>query len=307
MLGLKLFRLAVALVLSLAATAHAGAGAANPMVYTYPPPESGEDQRFVYYWNLLKSALEVTVPKWGPYVLAPSDVVMNADRSQVLLVDSKTITLLVRTTSIERESLMRPVLVPLDKGLTGYRLFLIQKPTQSRLQRVRSLNDLKAFSIGQGHTWVDTQILRHSGLTVEAGASYGSLFKMLQGQRFDLFSRGVNEISNELRAGMASNPDLAIEKNLMLYYPLPRYFFFARSAEGEQLALRTEEGLRMLMANGQFDRLYKVYKRQVLADLKLEGRRVFRIPNPTLPPSTPLRRADYWDTLAEELRVKAPR
>ena len=63
----------------------------------------------------------------------------------------------------------------------------------------------------------------------------------------------------------------------------------------------------MLMANGQFDRLYKVYKRQVLADLKLEGRRVFRIPNPTLPPSTPLRRADYWDTLAEELRVKAPR
>lgn len=303
MFGLKLFRLAAALVLSLAATAHAGAS----MVYTYPPPESGEDQRFVYYWDLLKYALDATVPKWGPYVMAPSDVMMNADRSQVLLADSKTITLLVRTTSIERESLLRPVLIPLDKGLTGYRLFLIQKPTQPRLEGVRTLNDLKAFTIGQGHSWVDTQILRSAGLTVEAGASYASLFKMLQGQRFDLFSRGVNEISNELRAGMASNPDLAIEENLMLYYPLPRYFFFARSAEGEQLARRAEEGLRLLMANGQFDRLYRVYKRQMLADLKLEGRRVFRIPNPTLPPTAPLARADYWDTLAEELRVKAPR
>ncbi|MEO7108617.1 MAG: hypothetical protein ABIZ09_19745, partial [Rhodoferax sp.] len=111
----------------------------EPMAYTYPPPESGEDQRFNYYWSLLKSALDVTTPKWGAYVLAPSPVVMNADRSQILLAESKAISLLARTTSQERETILRPVRIPLDKGLTGYRLFLIQKPTQAKLNNVRTL------------------------------------------------------------------------------------------------------------------------------------------------------------------------
>lgn len=275
------------------------------MTYIYPPPESGEDQRLAYYWELLKAALDATVPKWGAYTLAPSDVVMNTDRSQMLLAESKTITLLARAASIERESTLRPVYIPLDKGLTGYRLFLIQKPTQARLDAVRSLDDLKGFSIGQGQSWVDTIILRNAGLKVEAGAGYASLFKMLQVGRFDLFSRGVNEIGKEYLAGKEANSELAIEQHLMLYYPLPRYYFFARTTEGERLARRVEEGLQLLKANGQFDRQYNVFKRQVLAGLQLSGRRLFRISNPTLSPQTPLAQSEHWDTLADEL--KAPR
>ena len=274
-----------------------------PMAYTYPPPESGEDQRFNYYWSLLKSALDVTTPKWGAYVLAPSPVLMNADRSQILLAESKTITLLTRTTSQQRETILRPVLIPLDKGLTGYRLFLIQKPAQAKLNRVRTLEDLKAFSIGQGQNWVDTPILRQAGFTVDAGASYPSLFKMLQAGRFDMFSRGVNEIGKEFRAGRETNSELAIEQNLLLYYPLPRYYFFARTTEGEHLARRAEEGLHLLIKSGQFDQQYKAFKRLILADLQLSGRRVFRIANPTLTPETPLANPAYWDTLADELKA----
>lgn len=295
-------------VLALLSAAAMAASAVPPsaaMVYTHPPPESGEDQRLAYYWGLLKSALEVTAPKWGAYVLAPSPVQMNSDRSQVLLADSKTITLLVRTTSNERETLLRPVFIPLDKGLTGYRLFLIQKPTQAKLNAVRTLEDLKAFSIGQGQSWVDTVILRHAGLKVEAGAGYPSLFRMLQAGRFELFSRGVNEIGQEFRAGKDSNTELAIEQHLMLYYPLPRYYFFARTQEGERLARRVEEGLHLLIENGQFDKQYRAFKRLVLADLQLSGRRLFKISNPTLSPQTPLAHSEYWDTLADELR--APR
>lgn len=273
------------------------------MAYIYPPPESGEDKRFAYYWELLKSALDATASKWGPYTLAPSDVVANADRSQSMLEASKTISLLVRTTSVERETALRPILIPLDKGLTGYRLFLIQKPTQDRLKQVQSLDDLKAFSIGQGQGWVDTVILRNAGLKVEAGAGYPALFRMLQAGRFELFSRGVNEIGKEFEAGRQSNSELAIDKYLMLYYPLPRYYFFARTPDGERLAQRVEEGLRILKANGQFDRQYKVFKRQVLAGLQLSGRRVFRISNPTLSPQTPLAQSEYWDTLADELKA----
>jgi hypothetical protein len=304
MIRRALISCAVALLSSAALTASAAVAPA-PMVYAYPPPEGGEDRRLAYYWGLLKSALEVTAPKWGAYVLAPSPVQMNSDRSQVLLADSKTITLLVRTTSNDRETLLRPVFIPLDKGLTGYRLFLIQKPTQNKLNAVRTLEDLKAFSIGQGQSWVDTIILRHAGLTVEAGAGHPSLFKMLQAGRFDVFSRGINEIGKEFQIGKEANSELAIERHLMLYYPLPRYYFFARTPEGERLARRVEEGLHLLIENGQFDKQYKAFKRLVLADLQLSGRRMFKITNPTLSPQTPLSHSEYWDTLADEL--KAPR
>lgn len=276
------------------------------MAYIYPPPESAADKRMDYYWDLLHAALEITTPKWGAYVMEPSPIGMNAERSQALLADSKAISLLVRVTTKERETLMRPIHLPLDKGLTGYRLFLIQKPTQARLRNVRTLQDLKQFSIGQGSRWVDTDILTHAGLTVVSGGGYESLFKMLQGGRFDLFSRGINEIGEELQAASANDPNLAIEENLMLYYPLPRYFFFARTEVGEQLAKRVEAGLQLLMENGQFEVLYQRFKRQMLSGLQLSGRRVFRIENPTLSDQTPLGKREYWDTLASELTRKKP-
>ncbi len=273
-----------------------------PMVYCYPPPESDADQRMGYYFELLHSALVATAPKWGAFVLKPSTIVMNADRSQVMLSRSDTITMLVRTTSNERETVLRPIMIPVDKGLTGYRLFLIQQSTQAKLDNVQSLDDSKSFPIGQGLHWVDSEILRSAGLTVVTGVSYEALFKMLKGGRFDLFSRGVNEISKELAVGRASNPDLTIEQHLLLYYPLPRYFFFARTPEGERLAQRVEEGLKMLVQSGEFDRQYKAFKRQILQGLNLSGRRVFKISNPTLSPQTPLGQHEYWDTLAEELK-----
>ena len=48
----------IALLFPAVAPAAQAAPPAAPMVYTYPPPESGEDQRLAYYWTLLKSALD---------------------------------------------------------------------------------------------------------------------------------------------------------------------------------------------------------------------------------------------------------
>ena len=89
-------------------------------------------------------------------MLASSPVRMNADCSLVLSADSRTITLLVRITSIARETLLRPVLIPLNKGLTGDRLFLIQKPTQAKLNTVYSLRGTFHFGCSaqaDGRQW----------------------------------------------------------------------------------------------------------------------------------------------------------
>ena len=284
--------------------AQAGAAA---MTYVYPPPESGADRRMDYYWELMRAALEATEAQWGPFVLEPSGMVMNADRSQILLSNAETITTLVRVTSRERERIMRPVRIPLDKGLTGYRLFLIRQQAQPALDKVRSLDDLRRFTIGQGSNWVDTKVLRAAGFMVETAPAYESLFHMLDAGRFDLFSRGINEISRELNDRRSVFTNLAIESHLLLYYPLPRYYFFAPTAQGERLAQRVEEGLNLLMRNGQFERMYREFKRQILAGLDLSGRRLFRLENPELPPQTPLNRSELWDNLAVERQSSLPR
>ncbi|MDZ7919702.1 MAG: hypothetical protein U5O12_06775 [Rhodoferax sp.] len=274
------------------------------MRYVYPPPESGSDVRLNYYWELLQAALDETAGKWGPYALQASPKVMNAGRAELLLAASSDISVMARTTSIARENALHPIRIPLDKGLTGYRLFLIKADTQAWTDPVRTLEQLQQLSIGQGATWVDTDILRANGFTVVTAPSYDLLLPMLNSNRFDLFSRGVNEISQELASGSRTYPALAIERKLLLYYPLPRYFFFPRTAEGERLAQRAEEGLRLLMKNGKFEKKYQIFKKSILSGLQLSGRRVFKITNPLLPAQTPLADRDLWDSLETELRAK---
>ena len=58
----------------------------------------------------------------------------------------------------------------------------------------------------------------------------------------------------------------------------------------------------MLMRNGKFERRYQAFKRLILSDLHLGGRRLIRIDNPYLSPETPLADADLWDNLDVELR-----
>ena len=276
--------------------------AAETMRYIHPPPESNADVRLNYYWELLQAALEETTPRWGPFQITVSPNVVSAARAELLLAGSLDITITVRTTSTDREKTLQAVMIPLDKGLTGYRLFMTKAPTQQRLSQVRTLQDLKQFSIGQGINWIDGDILRNAGFNVVTSPNYDSLFAMLEANRFDLFSRGINEIGMEFNFASGQYPYLTIEKSLMLYYPLPRYFFFSRTKDGERLAHRVEEGLRLLLKNGKFDKRYQAFKRSILVDLQLAGRRIFRLDNPYLSPATPLADRELWDTLDAELR-----
>lgn len=280
----------------------ASAQAGEPMRYVYPAPESGADVRLGYYWELLQAALEETTANWGPYEVSAWTKPLNSARAEMMIKASLEITVMARTTSAEREKTLLPILIPLDKGLTGYRLFLTKSHLQARLKSVRNANDLKEFSIGQGANWIDVDILRSAGMNVVTGPTYENLFNMLEVNRFELFSRGVNEIGKEYENAKPRVPDLIIDKSLILYYPLPRYFFFSRTPEGERLAGRVEEGLRRLMKNGKFDKRYQAFKRSILADLSLAGRRLIRIENPTLSAATPLGDASLWDNLESELK-----
>lgn len=295
------------LALMLSALVAIPALAAEPLTFIHPPPESTSDQRHTYYWEILEAALQANKSQYGDYKVIAHGTPMNFQRAaaEVQAGDKGLVNIVARATNLELEGRLRAIPIPLDKGLLGYRLFLITPPTQTRLDAVKSLEDLRLFSIGQASPWTDVKILRANQFNVVIGDNYEGLFGMLGVHRFDLFSRGVIEIYPEWLSHKDQVPGLAIEKGLMLAYPLPRYFFVPRTRTGERMAERIEDGLRRLAKSGEFDRRYKIYKKLVLSDVSLSGRRVFRLSNPELSDKAPpLSDKFWWDDLAVELAAK---
>lgn len=281
--------------------------AGETMHFIHPPPENPQDQRLSYYWEMLDSALQASSARYGPYTLRSYGTPLSPQRAlaEVASGDAGRINIVARAGNRELEDRLRPVPIPLDKGLLGYRLLLIRPELQARLTRVATLDELKSFRFGQGAGWVDSKILRSAGLTVLEGSRYENLFPMLRAGRFDVLPRGANEIRAEWQVQQAFSPQLRIENHLLLYYPMPRYFFVPRTALGAQMAERIEFGLRELAADGRFQRQYLAYKQQVLAGLNLRGRTVLRLANPFLAGHPAESEPFWWDDLHEELALPA--
>ncbi len=271
--------------------------AANPaqasQQVVYPRAESEHDSRYLYDWEVLRMALEKTRTRFGPYELRQAGQFMSPARVTAEAAGAGSINVFVRATSAQLEQQFRPVRIPVDRGLIGYRLLLVRHEDVPRFADVKSLEQLRRFSIGQGKGWVDVGILQAGGFKVVEGNNYEGLFSMLEVKRFDALSRSVDEALSEYdewhqRFGFEVEPGIA------LYYPLARYFFTRRDAEGEALAKRLEAGLEAMVQDGSLQALFMTYKGPLIKRSGLARRRLFRIPNPDLPAQTPLTRSELW-------------
>jgi hypothetical protein len=197
------------------------------------------------------------------------------------------------SSNAEKESQFRPVRICLYKGLLGNRIFIINKDNQAKFDNVKTLDDLKRLTIGQGKTWADTKILEANGLKVVKANKYESLFYMVDGGRFDAFSRGVHEPFGEL-ANHPNLPNLTVEKGLMLVYRMPFYLFVNK--DNKTLADDLETGLNRAIADGSFDQTFfnDPSVKDVLAKANMKSRRAFYLDNPTLSKETPLDRKELW-------------
>jgi hypothetical protein len=271
------------------------ASSAATLEVVRPAPESPGDTRYDYYWELLAQALKITEPDFGPYVLRQAEQPMTERRSlEELKSDSGKLTVLIHGNVADYEQELLPIRFPLDKGLLGYRVFLIRSNTQPQFDQVNSLEDLRGHTIGQGEGWGDVTILRHAGLKVVEGGSYQGLFAMLAAGRFELFSRGVVEVGEELERERAVHPEIALERHLLIHYPLARYFYVARSPGGEALARRISEGLERMLHDGSFERMFQGFKAPFEQQIGLRNRLLIEIDNPLQTPQTPLKRVELW-------------
>lgn len=195
-------------------------------------------------------------------------------------------------TSDVLEKQLLPIRIPLYRGLLGHRIFMIREGTQSLFDGVETLDDLRQISLGQGTEWPDTTILEANGMKVDKVLRYYSLFPMLEGGRFDAFPRGVQEPWAEIEARPEMN--LTVEKNLVLVYRMPYYFFVSK--KNSELQREIESGLEKAIKDGSFDRYFfnSPIIKAMLDKADLKNRRPFYLTNPMLTPETPLDREELW-------------
>ena len=266
----------------------------DTMRYIYHPPESALDVRYTYQWVILKTALEKTKTKYGPYMMQTSELMTETRQTMEMKNATGKLTVMYLSTTSDLERELIPIRIPVDKNLGGYCLLLIRQEDQAKFSGIKTLDELRQFSYGFGLGWIDVDILKANNFNVITGSSYDGLFEMLSNKRFDVFLRATVEILDEVELRKKRLPNLHIEDSLLFYYPLPMYFWFTKNDEGKRLAARAEEGMWMMIRDGSYGRIFDKYQGFKINILRLKSRRLFKIDNPNLGSETPFSDKRLW-------------
>lgn len=207
-------------------------------------------------------------------------------------------------TEPEFEERLLPIRVPIDRGLVGYRVLLIREGDEARFAGVRSLDDLKSFTLGQGFGWSHVAILRAAGLNVQEIPDFDGLFRMVAAGNLDAVPRGATDIGREIAERDKTVPDLGIEPQLALVYDHAAIFFFVNRGN---LALyqAIKDGLDRAYADGSFMALFAAHP-DIRAGLALaaQDRVLIKIANPALTPATAVLDAGYFEDVVNQAAVR---
>lgn len=256
-------------------------------IYIYPRSESLKDSRQRYPVAILEHCSAQSKFEWS---INPSQLLMNQGRSIRQLAKNQDIDILWTVTSKEREQTLLPIRIPIDRGLIGWRLFLIAENRQPVFDLIDSVDALKTLAAGQGHDWPDTAVLLRNGFKVSTTPNYEPLFDMLALDHIDYFPRSVAEIQREQQQHIDQH--IIIEKNLALHYPAALYFFV--NPKNVKLAERLTSCLNEMVATGELKRLFYSYYGIDIKKANLPSRRIFTVPNELLSADTPLNQPALW-------------
>ncbi|KMT66684.1 hypothetical protein XM47_00690 [Catenovulum maritimum] len=250
-------------------------------VFTYNQGETEDDDRNRYDKKLLVLALEATKADFGDYVLQPTKRGSNYKRNLKLLEQNFYTNFFIQT-SIDDDILtkFKAVEIPIERGIVGYRVGIINPERLDKFNKNMSLDELKRLSIIQGDGWLDTQILKQNGYNVFGISNYDSLFRMISLSRADILLRGANEISYELDNFITKYPNLSVEPHFIFHYPLPRFFITSKS--NLNAAKRIEVGLNRAFEDGSFMALWQSHFGSSLKQLNLKSRRVIELKNSSI-------------------------
>lgn len=272
-------------------TLGAHAAPAGHFDIVYPRIRPGGDVHAAFALAVLDLALSTANVS---YSVRQAEIVMERGRALAELANSNgAINLHWTSMEARAERGLNVVRIPIHRGLIGYRLFIIRKDRQRDFDRIERLSDLQAFTGGQGLGWIDTDILKAAGLTIQS-STYETMFEMTQSGRVDYFPRGIVEAYAELDARGRREPDLVVENRLMLRYRSDFLFYVATGQEA--LAGAIERGLVLAYRNGAYMRLFNShpYIQDALARARPASRKTFELDNPYLSDTDRRIPAAYW-------------
>ncbi len=267
--------------------------AANPVELRIPKPRSDLDTSYGYYTELLHKALNKAANGRPVPVLLPT-LAMEQDRAVQELARGRTIDIFWMGADQKRNTALRAIPIPLERGLMGYRQFIVHRLRVTEFDQVRNLADLQKFSACQGTHWPDTEILREADLKVKTSTGYESLFRQVAAGRCDYFPRGFHEIRIEMNKRAAEFPGLVAYEPLILHYPFAVYFYVRQ--DNQRLAEWIQQGLEKMIDDGELLAHMQEHQhtRRAFPLITASPRRLIEIPNNRLPDAGSFNTARYW-------------
>lgn len=221
--------------------------ASEPLRVVYP--RFGLNPQSSYGYRLLELALKRSGRAFELSVHAEA----LSDERLLLALEQGVISVLDGGAAPEYEARFRAVYFPIDLGLSGLRRLVVRQADREALTSVHSLQALRRFRVGQGRGWSDAAVLRRAGLRVVT-AETSSLFRMLEGGRFDLLPLAVTEAPGLLQEHAREAPSAVLAPEPLLHYPFARLFYVSPTNPSLQGALW--EGLRAAYADGSLSALF---------------------------------------------------
>ena len=253
----------------------------------YPKSEIEDDIRSKFPVALLELSLQKTGVR---FKLQESSTVLRQARAVKRLEESLEINVMWAMTDIQREQQLRPIRVPITRGLIGLRALVAHKNGEFLNAQISSIDDLLKYSPVQGTSWPDTKILQANGFNVITSQDYISAANLTENKLADFFPRSVTEVFSELGNGYSKN--LRLKKGVYISYPAAYYFF--TNKRNLTLSRLIETGLKRAIEDGSYNTLFDLHFGEILQKIELDKAIVFHMVNPLLPPLTPISDEKLW-------------
>lgn len=267
--------------------------AAELSVLHIAKPRAQDDPAYLYFSGLLQKALHKAANgREVPKLVITID--MAEDRMVRELRADRIIDILWLGGSKERARDLLMVPVPLERGLVGYRQFIIRKERVAEFDAIKTVADLAKFTACHGAQWGDTEILRAAHLHLVTSVNYESLFKQLAAGRCDYFPRGIHQGKVEVSKRAATFPDLIVYEPLILHYSFASYFYV--NPKNKELAQWLQEGLEKMIDDGDL-LVYmqeQEHTRYAFPLSSTRPQRFLALPNVNLPALSDEKNPRYW-------------
>ncbi|PUA27301.1 MAG: hypothetical protein B0W54_11935 [Cellvibrio sp. 79] len=254
------------------------ATAAEPLLVKYLGNNASISED--YYLALITAALNATESSHGPFKLMYAREQISSERKHDLLVlgDKINVDRLVGFPTMDgpRKGLIR-VGTPILNGFMGYRILLIRTENQAEFSAINTLDELRKLPMGFGKGW-EGHVYKHNGFSVAEALTMPMLLKMLAGKRYYFVPLSAIEIDDSYEIDGVPISNIVPEKSLLIYMPLPVYFYVSPSEP--ELADRLTLGLNYLKTNGQMEKIFQAYFGERLKRLNLSGRKLIELSNP---------------------------